>query len=117
MLIDVVKDAKNTKPGIQVMPHGDCCSKSCCFCNKKDQHCSATANDNNVNDFARAFGHAQASAALQQKAEDEFLPLAQHRAETRRQKMGDACDNDGDNIFVNQGSAACAQMAPNHGQT
>jgi len=77
---------------------------------------TGTANDNNVNDFARVFGHVQISAALLRKAK-EFSAQAQCRAETRRQETGDAGGNDGHRIFSHQGSAIHTQMAPNHGQT
>jgi len=77
---------------------------------------TVTVNDNNTNNFARAFGHMQMSAALGREAE-EFSAQAQPRAEARRQETGDAGGNDRDLIFVDQGPAACTQMAPNHGQT
>ena len=47
----------------------------------------------------------------------EFSAQAQRRAEARRQETGDAGGNDGDGIFINQGSAARTQMVPNHGHT
>jgi len=56
---------------------------------------TASANDNNENDFARAFGHVQMSAALRIKAE-EFSAQAQRRAEARRQETGNDGGNDED---------------------
>ena len=48
---------------------------------------TASAHDNNTdeNDFARAFGHVQMSAALRREVE-EFSAQAQRRAEARRQE-------------------------------
>jgi len=79
-------------------------------------HCTTTADDKNVNDFARAFGHVQMPAALQREAE-EFSAQAQRTAEARRQETGDVGGNDEDHIFINQGSATRTQMIPNHGQS
>jgi len=77
---------------------------------------TATVNDNNVNAFTRAFGHVQTPAALRREAQ-EFSAQAQRTAEARRQETGDVGGNDGDSIFINQGSATQTQMAPNHGHT
>jgi len=56
------------------------------------------------------------SAALGREVE-EFSAQAQRKTEARRQETGDTAGNDEDQIFINQGSAARAQMAPNHGHT
>jgi len=81
-----------------------------------DSPFATVAQCNNTNDFARAFGHVQMSAALRREVE-EFSAQAQRTAEARRQETGGAAGNDGDQIFINQGSAAHAQMVPNHGHT
>ena len=73
---------------------------------------NAANNANNGDEFARAFGHVPISAGQCRE-----LAEITRRAEARRQETGDAAGTDGDRIFINQGTAAHRQMAPNHGQT